>query len=188
LKPERFVDRCLSIADELDDFKFGFQQASGHRQEIGVVVSQQHAGARQVFFLEGLFVMPTISEGFSWHPNNRVGHELLAKVTAGRALPARRGFRHRPTHRTKGETIAVLSGQHCVPGLPGRGTWPSCRRRPRPLGCPFSTAQRITLVGRTARADIERLREMAENRGFLSANQPGVYRRAKEVNGRAIKL
>ena len=49
-------------------------------------------------------------------------------------------------------------------------------------------AQRITLVGRTARADIERLREMAENRGFLSANQPGVYRRAKEVNGRAIKL
>jgi SpoVK/Ycf46/Vps4 family AAA+-type ATPase len=49
-------------------------------------------------------------------------------------------------------------------------------------------AQWITLVGRTARADIERLREMAENLGFLSANQPGVYRRDKQVNGRAIKL
>lgn len=47
----------------------------------------------------------------------------------------------------------------------------------------------ITLVGRTARADIERLRDLAENLGFLSANQPGVYRRpAKETNGRAIKV
>ena len=46
----------------------------------------------------------------------------------------------------------------------------------------------ITLVGRTARAEIERLRELAENLGFLNANQPGVYRRAKETNGRAIKL
>jgi SpoVK/Ycf46/Vps4 family AAA+-type ATPase len=49
-------------------------------------------------------------------------------------------------------------------------------------------AQWITLVGRTARADIERLRELAENLGFLSANERGVYRRAKEINGRAIKL
>jgi SpoVK/Ycf46/Vps4 family AAA+-type ATPase len=49
-------------------------------------------------------------------------------------------------------------------------------------------AQWITLVGRTARADIERLRDLAENLGFLSANQPGVYRRVKETNGRAIKL
>jgi len=49
-------------------------------------------------------------------------------------------------------------------------------------------AQWITLVGRTARADIERLRELAANPGFLSANQPGVYRRSKEINGRAIKL
>jgi hypothetical protein len=39
-----------------------------------------------------------------------------------------------------------------------------------------------------SRADIERLRDMAENLGFLSANQPGVYRRAKEINGRSIKL
>ena len=43
-------------------------------------------------------------------------------------------------------------------------------------------------MGRTARADIERLRELAQNMGFLSANQPGVYRRVKETNGRAIKL
>jgi SpoVK/Ycf46/Vps4 family AAA+-type ATPase len=49
-------------------------------------------------------------------------------------------------------------------------------------------AQWITLVGRTARADIERLRDLAENLGFLSANSPGVYRREKQVNGRAIKL
>jgi SpoVK/Ycf46/Vps4 family AAA+-type ATPase len=49
-------------------------------------------------------------------------------------------------------------------------------------------ARWITLVGRTARADIERLRDLAENLGFLSANQPGVYRRVKETNGRAIKL
>jgi SpoVK/Ycf46/Vps4 family AAA+-type ATPase len=49
-------------------------------------------------------------------------------------------------------------------------------------------AQWITLVGRTARADIERLRDMAQNLGFLSANQPGVYRRTKEINGRAIRL
>jgi hypothetical protein len=49
-------------------------------------------------------------------------------------------------------------------------------------------AQWITLVGRTARADIERLREMSENLGFLSANQAGVYRRSKEINGRSIKL
>jgi hypothetical protein len=49
-------------------------------------------------------------------------------------------------------------------------------------------AQWITLVGRTARADIERLRDMAENLGFLSANQPGVFRRDKGTNGRAIKL
>ena len=49
-------------------------------------------------------------------------------------------------------------------------------------------AQWITLVGRTARADIERLRLMAENLGFLSANSPGVCRRVKETNGRAIKL
>jgi hypothetical protein len=31
------------------------------------------------------------------------------------------------------------------------------------------------------------IRVMA-NLGFLSANQPGVYRRVKETNGRAIKL
>ncbi|MCI0742181.1 MAG: AAA family ATPase [Gemmataceae bacterium] len=49
-------------------------------------------------------------------------------------------------------------------------------------------AEWITLVGRSARADIERLRDMAENLGFLSANHPGVYRRMKETNGRAIKL
>lgn len=49
-------------------------------------------------------------------------------------------------------------------------------------------AQWITLVGRTARADIERLRELAQNLGFLSANQPGVYRRSKEINGRNIQL
>jgi len=52
-------------------------------------------------------------------------------------------------------------------------------------------AEWITLVGRTARADIDRLRDLAENLGFLSANQPGAYRRAKdarESNGRAIKL
>jgi hypothetical protein len=49
-------------------------------------------------------------------------------------------------------------------------------------------AQWITLVGRTARADIERLRDMAQNLGFLSANQPGVYRRIEQTNGRAIKL
>jgi hypothetical protein len=49
-------------------------------------------------------------------------------------------------------------------------------------------AEWITLVGRTARADIERLRDLAENLGFLSANQPGVFRRVKETNGRAIKL
>ena len=50
-------------------------------------------------------------------------------------------------------------------------------------------AQWITLVGRTARADIERLRAMAENLGFLSANEPGVYRKeTKQVNGRALKL
>jgi hypothetical protein len=48
-------------------------------------------------------------------------------------------------------------------------------------------AEWITLVGRT-RADIERLRDLAENLGFLSANQPGVFRRVKESNGRAIKL
>ena len=47
-------------------------------------------------------------------------------------------------------------------------------------------AEWITLVGRTARADIERLRDLAENLGFLSANQPGVFRRVKESNGRAI--
>jgi len=52
----------------------------------------------------------------------------------------------------------------------------------------MDAAQWITLVGRTARADIERLRDLAENLGFLSANQPGVYRRSKEINGRAIKL
>jgi hypothetical protein len=46
----------------------------------------------------------------------------------------------------------------------------------------------IRLLGQTAATDIERLREMAENLGFLSANQSGVYRRAKEINGRAIKL
>lgn len=50
-------------------------------------------------------------------------------------------------------------------------------------------AQWITLVGRTARADIERLRDMAESLGFLSANQPGVYRRpAKDSNGRTINV
>lgn len=49
-------------------------------------------------------------------------------------------------------------------------------------------AQYITLAGRTARADIEKLRDLAENLGFLSANQPGVYRRAKETNGRAVTL
>jgi SpoVK/Ycf46/Vps4 family AAA+-type ATPase len=49
-------------------------------------------------------------------------------------------------------------------------------------------AKWITLVGRTARADIERLRDLAENLGFLSANQSGVYRRSKAINGRAIKL
>lgn len=49
-------------------------------------------------------------------------------------------------------------------------------------------AQWITLVGRTARADVERLRELAQNLGFLSVNQSGVYRRVKETNGRAIKL
>jgi hypothetical protein len=42
--------------------------------------------------------------------------------------------------------------------------------------------------GRTAAADIECLRLLAENLGFLSANSPGVYRRDKETNGRAIKL
>ena len=49
-------------------------------------------------------------------------------------------------------------------------------------------AEWITLVGRTARADIERLRDLAENLGFLSANQPGVFRRVKETNGRVIKV
>jgi SpoVK/Ycf46/Vps4 family AAA+-type ATPase len=50
-------------------------------------------------------------------------------------------------------------------------------------------AERITLAGRTARADIERLRDLAENLGFLSANQPGVYRRVKESSsGRTIKI
>jgi hypothetical protein len=49
-------------------------------------------------------------------------------------------------------------------------------------------AKWITLVGRTARADIERLRDLAENLGFLSANQAGVYRRSKAINGRAIKI
>jgi SpoVK/Ycf46/Vps4 family AAA+-type ATPase len=49
-------------------------------------------------------------------------------------------------------------------------------------------AQWITLVGRTARADIERLRDLAETLGFLSANTPGVYCRVKEINGRNIQL
>jgi len=49
-------------------------------------------------------------------------------------------------------------------------------------------AQYITLAGRTARGDIEKLRDMAEQLGFLSANQPGVYRRPEKANGRAIKL
>jgi len=35
---------------------------------------------------------------------------------------------------------------------------------------------------------IKRLRELAQNLGFLSANQAGVYQRAKETNGRAIRL
>jgi hypothetical protein len=37
-------------------------------------------------------------------------------------------------------------------------------------------------------ADIEKLRDMAEQLGFLSANQPGVYRRPEKANGRAITL
>ena len=49
-------------------------------------------------------------------------------------------------------------------------------------------AQYITLAGRTARADIEKLRDLAENLGFLSANQAGVFRRPEKANGRAIKL
>lgn len=49
-------------------------------------------------------------------------------------------------------------------------------------------AQYITIAGRTARSDIEKLRDMAENLGFLSVNQPGVYRRPEKANGRAIKL
>ena len=57
--------------------------------------------------------------------------------------------------------------------------------------CTGNTFQVRTLVGdlgaaRTARADIERLRDLAENLGVLSANQPGVYRRPKEINGRDI--
>ena len=50
-------------------------------------------------------------------------------------------------------------------------------------------AEWITLVGRTARADIERLRDLAENLGFLSANQPGVFRRVKETtSGRKLSI
>jgi SpoVK/Ycf46/Vps4 family AAA+-type ATPase len=49
-------------------------------------------------------------------------------------------------------------------------------------------AEWITLVGRTARADIERLRDLAENLGFLSANTPGVFRRVKEPNGRKLSI
>jgi hypothetical protein len=52
----------------------------------------------------------------------------------------------------------------------------------------LKAAQWVTLVGRSARADIERLREMAETLGFLSANNPGTYRRVKEANGRAIQV
>jgi hypothetical protein len=57
------------------------------------------------------------------------------------------------------------------------------------LNCSLKkAAQWVTLVGRSARADIERLREMAETLGFLSANNPGTYRRVKETNGRAIQV
>ncbi len=57
------------------------------------------------------------------------------------------------------------------------------------LNCSLKeAAQWITLVGRTARADIERLRDMAENLGFLCANRPGVFRRFTETTGRAIQV
>jgi hypothetical protein len=42
--------------------------------------------------------------------------------------------------------------------------------------CTGNTFQVRTLVGDLGAADIERLRDLAENLGFLSANQPGVYR------------
>jgi len=55
------------------------------------------------------------------------------------------------------------------------------------LNCSLmKAAEMITLVGRTARADIERLRDMAESLGFLSANQAGVYRRPEKANGRVV--
>ena len=65
----------------------------------------------------------------------------------------------------------------------------NCCRTAYRLNKPIvEAAQYITLAGRTARADIEKLRDMAEQLGFLSASQPGVYRRPEKANGRAITL
>ncbi|MGB7549889.1 MAG: AAA family ATPase, partial [Terracidiphilus sp.] len=58
------------------------------------------------------------------------------------------------------------------------------------LDCSLKEAARyITLVGRTAREDIQRLDEMAERLGFLSANNPGTFTKFNTSSeGRSITV
>lgn len=46
----------------------------------------------------------------------------------------------------------------------------------------------ISLTGKSAAADIAKLRDLAERSGFLSANRPGAYRRAEADEARTITV